>query len=386
MTLTDAQRLKFLLFAHGVSISPTTRRVLQEASGGQPLSSDDFASTSGVILRLEDNVWVNVPIAEFNPNFVAESPYALECADDGLAIRGGGFECKAEYWPQPSFHSASGSDGQPLTNYVVTHGDRARLSPVHGCGMTCTFCDVPYGMRYETKAVARMVEAVSRALADPLQPARHLLISGGTPRASDIDWLKDVYRTILTEFSSIDIDIMMVPTQNLLDVDELHALGVHQLSINLELFSDNAARRYMPQKYRQGQSHYLEFIERATSTLGLGRVRSMLMVGLEPPEETLLGVRAILERGGVPVLSPFRPDPSTPLRAMVPPSASLLEDVFLKSSEIASDMGGKLGPSCVPCSHNTLTLAEDLSCSTGNPRTLSRFGGNWHDAAPPADH
>lgn len=373
MKLTDAQRLKFRLFDQGVSISPTTRETLQRASGDKSLSSADFASTSGIILHLEDNVWVNAPIAEFNPNFVGDSPYELACVDDGLVVRGAGIECRAEYWPQPAFHGEGGTAGQRLIDYVVTHGDRARLSPVHGCGMACTFCDVPYGVRYEKKVLSRMVEAIARALADPLQPARHLLISGGTPRAVDVGWLREVYRVVLTEFSSIEVDIMMVPAEGLLDIEELADLGVHQLSINLELYSDDAARRYMPQKYRQGRAHYLQFIEDATTRLGPGRVRSMLMVGLEPLEETLLGVRAILERGGVPVLSPFRPDPSTPLRAMAPPNANMLEEAFLRSSEIAVEMGGRLGPSCVPCSHNTLTLADELSTSCGSPRTLSRF-------------
>lgn len=358
MTLTDAQQLKFRLFAHGLSLSPAAHKALREAAREQPLSSADFASTSGIILRLEDNVWVNAPIAVFNPNFVADSPYMLDREGDNFVVRGAGLESTAQYWPQPAFHAAVGPDGRPFTDYVVTHGDRARLSPIHGCGMVCTFCDVPYGVRYGKKVIPTMVEAVARALGDPLQPARHLLISGGTPRPVDIGWLKDVYRAILTEFPSVDIDIMMVPTGDLLDVDELGLLGVHQLSINLELFSDDAARRFMPQKHRQGRLHYLNFIERAASKLGEGRVRSMLMVGLEPPEETLLGVKAIVERGGVPVLSPFRPDPSTPLRAKIPPSAEMLEGLFLKASEIVADAGAELGPSCVPCSHNTLTLAD----------------------------
>ena len=358
MTLTNAQRLKFQLFAHGLSITRDALHALKTAAAGQPLSSDDFASTSGIILRLVDNVWVNAPVSIFNPNFVINSSYLLDHTRDGYVVRGEGLESRAQYWPQPAFHSQTGTDGLPLSNYVVSHGDRARLSPIHGCGMVCTFCDVPYGIRYGTKAIPAMVEAVGRAVADPLQPARHLLISGGTPRSADIGWLKDVYRAILTSYPSIDIDIMMVPVDDLLDIDELGLLGVHQLSINLELYSDDAARRFMPQKYRQGRSHYLDFIERSAARLGAGRVRSMLMVGLEPPEETLRGVQAIVERGGVPVLSPFRPDPTTPLKSMPPPSAELMQNVFLSAMEIVSRADAKLGPSCVPCTHNTLTLAE----------------------------
>lgn len=355
---SDAQQLKFRLFADGLTLSPAAHKALIDFADGQQLSSNDYASTSGIILLLDNNVWVNAPIVQFNPNFVADSPNILDHTAGGFVVRGDGLESSAKYWLQPSFHGKAHGGLRPLTDYVVTHGDRARLSPLHGCGMACTFCDVPYGMKYAKKTIDTMVEAVGVALSDSRQPARHLLISGGTPRASDVGWLKDVYRSILTTFPATEVDIMMVPVDDLLDVDELGRLGVHQLSINLELFSDSAARRYMPQKYRQGQQYYLDFIENAAGRLGVGSVRSMLMVGLEPVEDTLRGVRAIVERGGVPVLSPFRPDPSTPLRKMAPPDFEALAHVFFEAGEIASKAGIALGPSCVPCSHNTLTLPD----------------------------
>lgn len=367
MFRSDAQQLKFQLFANGLTLSPAAHSALVEVADGQQLSSNDYASTSGIILLLDDSVWVNAPIAQFNPNFVADSPYVLDHTGGGFVVRGDGLVSSAKYWLQPAFHGKAHGGLRPLTDYVVTHGDRARLSPIHGCGMACTFCDVPYGVKYAKKAISTMVEAVGVALVDPRQPARHLLISGGTPRISDIGWLKEVYRSILTAFPAVEVDIMMVPVDDVLDVDELGRLGVHQLSINLELFSDSAARRYMPQKYRQGQRHYLDFIENAASSLGVGRVRSMLMVGLEPVEETLRGVQALVERGGVPVLSPFRPDPSTPLRNLAPPDFDALSRVFFEAGEIAARAGIPLGPSCVPCSHNTLTLPDWTGEHQGHP-------------------
>lgn len=367
MSLTAAQRLKFRLFASGLSVSPEAARTLRAILGDQAWSSADFASTSGLILRLDDDVWVNAPIATFNPNFVMASPYVLEHDGGAFVVCGEGLASRAEYWRQPSFHGAAGRHGRPLNDFVVTHGDRARLSPIQGCGMVCTFCDVPYGDRYHTKPIDAMLEAVRRALNDPLQPARHLLISGGTPRTRDIEWLKEVYRAVLTTFPSIDIDVMMVPIPNLLDVDELHRLGVHQLSINIELFSDEIARRVMPQKHRQGRHTYLAFIETAVSILGPGRVRSMLMVGLESQDQTLAGVRAILERGGTPVLSPFRPDPATPLASSPPPDAESLEDTFLRARDLTCEYGVELGPDCVPCTHNTLSLPARTAYSSFAP-------------------
>ena len=98
----------------------------------------------------------------------------------------------------------------------------------------------------------------------------------------------------------------------------------------------------------------------------------MLMVGCEPVEDTLKGVRSIAERGGVPVLSPFRPDPSTPMRDVPPPDAKMMLDVYLRAHEICVGLDVPLGPSCIPCSHNTITFARSGS-GTGDAH---RFYGS----------
>ena len=226
--------------------------------------------------------------------------------------------------------------------------------------MRCRFCDVPYALKgqYRTRPVERLLEALTCALADPVQPAAHILISGGTPAERDYGYLRGVYRSVLSAFKDIPVDIMAVPIAALIDVDELAALGVNELSLNLELWDGDRARRVMPEKDRLGRDGSLTFIAQAVRSLGRGRVRSILMVGLEPLESTLKGVEALASVGCVPVLSPFRPDPKTELAALAPPSAAEMMQVFAEASKIANQFGIKLGPRCIPCSHNTMTFTD----------------------------
>lgn len=357
MHLTPAEHLKLEVLATGMVVTERCREQLGAATGSRPLTPADYASTTGWILKLDDDVWVNAPIALHNPNFVTDAtPFTLDLGPDGLVLSGGGWSSGAEVWLPPAYHGSNAPWGRPWNDYVFSHGDRVRLAPIGGCAMACKFCNLPYEDPYLTKPVEHLVAAVRTALEDPVQPARHMLISGGTPRPDDVSYLRDVYRTVLQAFPGLEIDIMMAPVEGLLDVAELRDLGLHQLSVNLEIFDAGVARPLMPHKFRQGRDRYLTFIEEAAAIMGPGGVRSMLMVGLEEPEQTLAGVQAIVECGGTPVLSPFRPDPATPLRARTPPDAKMLRDVFLAALDIVRAAGGKLGPSCAPCTHNVVML------------------------------
>jgi hypothetical protein len=369
-SLTAAERLKFGLLADGLEVTEEALGYIASHNGDRPLTPADYASTSGIIIVLEGDVWVNAPIAAYNANFVVAPPYRLVCDGGGLAVEGRGLSASASFWLPPRFHGHLNTVGEEYNSYAFTHADRVRISPIEGCAFTCTFCDLPYEFRYRRKAVEGLVDVVRVALVDAVQPAHHILISGGTPRPTDYPYVREVYEAIITGFRDTPVDIMMVPIEEVMDLPWLASLGVAEISVNLELWGERAARLRMPRKHKQGRDHYLGYLSRAAAELGGGRVRSMLMAGLEPLADTLAGVEAIAERGCVPVLSPFRPDPSTPLRSHPVPTASFLEDAYLGAREITQRLGVALGPTCIPCAHNTLTLPD----SHGNGDATLAYG------------
>ena len=303
--LSHAERLKFALWAEGLTLSTAAARELDRLSHGRPITPADYASTSGLILRLEDDVWINAPIAYYNPNFVTNPPFALDLDADGFNVRGNGLVVRAGVWLPPLYHGENNSWGESYNSYAFTHADRVRISPIEGCAITCTFCDLPYEFKYRRKRIEGIVNSVRRALGDDLQPAHHVLISGGTPRVEDYNYLRDVYNSVLESFPGLPIDIMMAPMEGLLDLTRLKMLGINELSINIEIWDEGVARRVMPKKYRQGKAYYLEFIAKSVAVLGKGRVRSMLIAGLEPMESTLEAIDAIAELGATPVFEPF---------------------------------------------------------------------------------
>lgn len=355
--LTPAQRLKFQLLAHGASVTPDAVSALNAAVGGGEWSPADYASTKGLIVRLEDDVWVNMPVERYNPAVASGSEILFDVDGEGFFVDGPGLRSRAEFWRPPQYLGATATNGRPIKNFVVGHGDRVRLSPTIGCAMVCDFCNIPFDDTYAgLKPLDVMIDSLKSAFADPIQPAQHILISGGTPGPPHVKGLREVYEGVIGEFPDRMVDIMMVPVEGLFDLPHLDALGLNQISVNLEIYDEAVAARVMRHKHRQGRQYYLDFLAGAAEVLGPGRVRSMLMVGLESIESTLAGVQALLERGCVPVLSPFVPDAATPMAGTHPPSAEYTLEVFLRATELADAYDGMLGPDCVPCMHNTMTL------------------------------
>ncbi len=365
MTLSFDELLKFRLLADGVNVSHTARSAWLERYGG-PLTLAEYATTSGIALVLPGELYANAPLT------VHDDAPVLHFAHDEFCISYSDCDTPVDVVPVPLFHSETQIDERdgrayPHTKYGVTHTDRCRVSPITGCAWRCKFCDLPYEFDYEKRHAENLLNVIRVAEHDPLAPARHVLVSGGTPRrgrygASDEEWIDETY-AYLAANSPLPVDVMMPPRRDMGHPERLASTGVNAVSINMEISDIARARTLAPAKSKLGRDHYLSYLEKAVESFGVGRVQSLIVFGsaIEPLESTLRGVRDLVDRGCIPVLSPFRPSPSTPMRAL--PGATMQEmiDVYLETLEIcdAAANGVKPGPRCVPCHHNTVTLPDD---------------------------
>ncbi len=360
--LTLEQELKLYLLAHGMKIAPGAAEAWHRLFDG-PMTLNEYASTSGVALHTRDGTWINAPFIEA---FAQDSKARLQCDGDQFFIDYGGSEILVSVIPVSAYHHETYDDGgtiRPYTNLGVTHTDRCRISPIEGCGWVCTFCNLPYEFRYRKKHREELLRVVSKAKRDRLAPARHVLVSGGTPKPEDEAWIDEVYAYIAAN-AGMPVDVMMPARKDMEYPRRLKAAGVNMVSINVEIFDPVRARRVTPNKARlHGIDHYLAYIEAAVTAFGVGFVQSLMVFGgpIESIESTLEGVRALAQRGCMPVLSPFRPDPKTPLGKCPPASMDEMKRAWNETLEICarSGTGVKPGPRCIPCMHNTVTFPDD---------------------------
>lgn len=359
-SFTTEQELKLYLLAHGARIEPEAERVWTERFQG-PMSLSEYASTSGICVYTASGNYINVPFIESftkttEARFVFDGEFAIVLREDRVPV---------SVIPVPAYHHTTYNDDgvkYPYTNIGVTHTDRCRISPIEGCSWVCTFCDMPYEKRYRKKPKRELLRVIELAKDDPLSPARHVLISGGTPRLEDEPWIDDVY-AFIAQNSPIPVDVMMPARYNMNYPAWLRSVGVNLLSVNLEIWDVAQARRITPNKARLlGRDHYLKYIEEAVKAFGVGFVQSLMVFGeaMEPIESTLEGVSALVERGCIPVLSPFRPDFTTPMGKKSPATIEEMRRVYSETVEICDKVstGVKPGPRCVPCHHNTVAFPD----------------------------
>jgi hypothetical protein len=361
--LSPEQDLKLHILASGVQIDATAEQAWNEIYSG-PISLNEYASTSGVCLKIEDKldgVWVNAP---YSQEFAKHADTHLRHVGKFVVSRAD-LDYDVTVIPVPAFHERTYVDNgveYPYTNLGVTHTDRVRISPIEGCGMVCKFCNVPYELAYRKKPKEELLNVIKIAMEDEQAPARHALISGGTPRSEDEAWEDELYEYIISE-SPLPVDIMMTPREDMGSLKRLGAAGVNALSINIEVYDEQRAKKLIPSKYsRFGPKRYLDYIEKAVDELGQGQVQSLVLVGeaIEPIESSIEGIEKLVERGCIPVISPFRPDSRTPMESQPTSSEEEMRIIYERAVEICDRIGAgiKPGPRCVPCHHNTVTFSD----------------------------
>jgi hypothetical protein len=344
------EAVKIACLTEGIGLG---RGVLEHLTGsGEVLTVHEYPTTGGLTLVLDGGVFVNAPFDEW---FCADARAELQLEGNELVVAFDGRTFGVHrVLPLPGYI------GQSAAGVAMSHADRVRVSPIVGCAYDCGFCDLG-AMAYTMRPARRMLEAIGVAVADRALPVRHVLISGGSPRRSHYEQFIQTCEEVIAG-TDLPVDVMFSPmVGDVPVVDRLVAAGAAGFAINLELYADQPGREVLGRKYRATRRQFEATVARAVELLGsAGRVRSLIIPGLEPPESTLAGVEYLASLGCDPVLSPFRPARDIRLASLPPPAAGDLSVLLEESRGVVARHGVALGPDCAPCQHNTLSFPWDL--------------------------
>lgn len=354
-------RLKFGLITRGVRIDPGAESLMSE--GKTPIRTRSGVS-GGLDLVLPHGV--NVIAAHAEPH-VAESPFMLRNHDSRLALY------EHDMWagdvslvPRPAFYRQRLEDGSPVNSVgQLCSPDRLCIGMTRHCVFwkkerRCTYCTIGANVvaEHREKTVANIVEAVRIAVADPIQPARHILIGGGTPNDEDrgAAFAMEVSAAIKAVID-VPIYVMITPPSDLDDIPRLHDAGVDELGMNVEFFSREALERHTPGKLALvGIDHHYRALERAVDVFGPVNTRSIAIVGIEPADATIAGAARLAEMGVMPILSPFQPLAGSMLATERGFTPEQYVDVWERARDVVERHGMPLGPTCRCCQNNVLAM------------------------------
>lgn len=340
--------IKANLFEKGIKITPEAKAILDTKSDIWLM--DDYITCSGVTLHF-DNEFITAGSDE-------NSNYELIAKDDKLYLKTpDNAIIETDVITPPDYMKDEiVIEGKTITVYVNTYTDRVRLQLISGCANKCKFCNATE-FKYEFNSISGLEKALHIALSQ--SDVRHVLISSGSVKKADLEKITEMYDYFGNKYSNLNLDIMMTPrgftsytdsTQYEGYIKHLKDSGISGLSINMELNNPEYLKKYCPEKAAIGQNNYLKFIELAVKIFGKDNVRSLLIVGLEPLEDTLKGVEKLAKIGCNPVLSPLFPYGE----ANFPPNAELFIKSKEESEKICKKYNISMGPLCKPCSHNVL--------------------------------
>ena len=275
--------------------------------------------SSGVDMLLPQDTLVNIPCMEA---FTGGSPYTVTRRGERYFITDGKGEVEVKLVERPVFYSRKTSTGVPFSDIATVHGSYTVITPSPRCdffdrSVECRYCAGNFDIKgadnrvYTVEEVIETVEAVLKERSSDI-----IYLSIGFSQGDDggIEFLRPYIQAIKKSFSCL-VAVEALPPKDNRWIDETYALGADSVLYNLEIFDKELFELICPGRASLvGRKRYLEALGYAAKVFPNGTVASHLIVGLEPPGSTCMGIDCFTDMGVVPILPIYRPSSSRALR------------------------------------------------------------------------
>lgn len=344
--------LKTSLLVQGIQFSDQAKEYLQNKDMRK-------GTYSSVDIYLSPKLIINCPC---DIKLCTMSPFTVEFIGDQLFLAYAGQIISKIYIDFGSgYKLRTTKNGVAYGDISFLASDRLRIHYSLGCfykgiNAGCKFCDVP-PMRSDLQ-LDDVYEVIDWHLKH--SEFRHILIGGGSSvRKTESKKILEII-TYLRKRTDKNIYLMSVPPVNLDILNDYYAAGLNEVAFNVEIFDRAYAKRYMPGKGRIPLQEYQNALLRSVELWGnTGNVKCLLVYGCESNDSFLQGVQWLASHGIQPVISVFRPLRNTDMENIIPPEVKTLTNLFYRAQTICQSFGLSLGPDCILCQNNTLSIPTD---------------------------
>lgn len=275
--------------------------------------------SSGIDIMLPQNTPVNIPCSD---EFTKNSPYLIKKRGSGYAITDGKAEAEVSLIERPAFYNKKTSTGIPLSNIGVVHGSYTVITPSPRCdffnrSIECKYCAGNFDIKGKDNtvfSVEEVLETVEAVLKEKVSEIIYFSIGFSETDDGGIEFLKPYIKAVKKQFNCL-VAVEALPPKENRWIEETYALGADSVLYNLEIFDKELFELICPGRAQLiGQKRYMESLTHAAKIFPNGTVASHLIVGLEPPGSTCLGIDFLTGIGVVPILPIYRPSKGRALR------------------------------------------------------------------------
>ena len=268
--------------------------------------------SAGVDIILPQNTLVNVPCTG---EFTGSSPYLIKRSGEGYAITDGKSEVPVSFVEKPAYYSGKTSTGVPFSKIAASHGSYTVITPSPRCdffnrSVECKYCAGNFniaGIENVVYTVEEVIETVGAVLKEKGSVIVYLSIGFSDTPDGGIVFLRPYIQAIKKQFNCL-VAVEALPPKENGWIDEAYALGADSILYNLEIFDQELFEMICPGRAKLiGRKRYLDALGYAAGIFPNGTVASHLIVGLEPPGSTCMGIDCFTEMGVVPILPIYRP-------------------------------------------------------------------------------
>lgn len=321
---------------------------------------------SSIDLYFNESLIINCPL---DLKLCSISPFRVDYENDELTLFY--IDCKIS-----KVFIDFGIDYQELkTQNNISYGDisflatdRLRIHHSLGCAYKtahkgCMFCDVPASMN--SLKIEDIYEVIDWHLKN--SDFNHILIGGGSSvRDLEPSRILSIIRYIRMHTNK-SIYLMSLPPRKPEILSEYFQAGLDEIAFNIEIFDRKQALRFMPYKGAISLSEYQNALICAVKLWGnTGKVKCLLVYGLETDKSFLSGIHWFASHGVQPIISVFRPLRNTEMQDRIPPESGSLQKIYFDTLSICQSYNLYPGPECLFCQNNTLSIPIDTFLSLHN--------------------
>ena len=346
-TEKDCIWLKFAIMNQGIQFSDKAKSHFSMFQKGVYSSLDIYINDYFII-----NAPVEIP-------FYSLSPFKIDYIDDKLILLyGDNFINNISIRKREKYCDLFTKNKINFQNISFIATDRLRIHHSPNClfqtqNSGCKFCDVSGdSISFDETDIYEVIDWHLNYSA-----FNHILIGGASGEyPQEYERIQRIIKYIRSKTDK-PIYIMTLPPTDLSILDQYYDLGVSEVAYNIEIYNRTIATKIMPGKGMIPLPVYQNALLHSVKLWGnTGKVRSILIYGLEPDVSFFEGIEWLASNGIQPIISPFRALKKAEYANIVPPNTNALIQIYNKATTICQRYNLNLGPSCIYCQNNTLSF------------------------------